>query len=87
LVLDVPGVVRYEQNRGLKSGDPTQLDEPSQAFNGEIDGCYSLWFESDAAAEAALRSPEWARAAVVESTYVDAGKTYGVHVREHVKRL
>jgi uncharacterized protein (TIGR02118 family) len=50
----VPGLRRYVQNHIM--GERTRADIP--ATNVEVDGIAELWFDDQAALEAAARSPE-----------------------------
>ena len=54
LALAVPGLRRYVQNH--IQGERTRPDIPTTAV--EIDGIAELWFDDQAALEAAARTPE-----------------------------
>ena len=54
LALVVPGLRRYVQNH--IRGERTRADIPATAV--EIDGIAELWFDDQAALDAAARSPE-----------------------------
>ena len=86
LVLDVPGVVRYEQNHGSKPADLEGLTEGSKAFEGKLDGFFSIWFADEAALQTALGSEEWVRASRATSTFAAAAGIRGVRIAEHVKK-
>lgn len=86
LVLAVPGVVRYEQNHASGSADLEGLTEDAKAFEGRLDGFFSIWFTSDAALRDALESEEWVTAMRATSGFCASGGVRGVRIAEHVKK-
>jgi uncharacterized protein (TIGR02118 family) len=86
LVLAVPGVVRYEQNHAAKSADLEGLTEESRAFEGRLDGFFSIWFASEDKLQQALESEEWVRATRAASSFAAPAGVRGVRIAEHVKK-
>jgi uncharacterized protein (TIGR02118 family) len=73
LALAVPGLRRYVQNHF--QGERTRPDIPTTAV--EIDGIAELWFDDQAALEAAARTPE------MKALHADGAKFIG-HIKSYV---
>src|SRR5271169_1420868 len=73
LALAVPGLRRYVQNH--IDGERTRPDIPTTAV--EIDGVAELWFDDQAALEAAARTPE------MKALPADGAKFIG-HIKSYV---
>lgn len=86
LVLNVPGVRRYEQNHAARSADVRGLTADDAPFEGRLDGLFSLWFDDAQACSAALASPEWAKVVADTERFVEPGTLVGTVIHEHVKR-
>jgi uncharacterized protein (TIGR02118 family) len=86
LVLDVPGVLRYEQNHATRSADVRGPTSDAAPFEGRLDGLFSLWFEDAAACRAALASPQWQQVIADTAHFVQPASLVGTIVDEHVKR-
>lgn len=74
LVLAVPGVRRYVQNRCVPG--PTG-DDPPYAGLGEV------WFDDEAAARTALESPEWKAVLADAVTFMDMDRVVAAWAEEH----
>ena len=74
LVLAVPGVRRYVQNRCVPG--PTG-DDPPYAGLGEV------WFDNEAIARAALASPEWKGVLDDAGTFMDMDRVVAAWADEH----
>jgi uncharacterized protein (TIGR02118 family) len=86
LVLAVPGVQRYEQNHATRSADVRGLTSEDAPFEGRLDGLFSLWFEDEAARDAALASSEWQAVLDDTANFVAPGSLAGTVINEHIKR-
>jgi uncharacterized protein (TIGR02118 family) len=73
LALAVPGLRRYVQNH--IEGERTRPDIPATAV--EIDGVAELWFDDQAALEAAARTPE------MKALHADGAKFIG-YIKSYV---
>jgi len=71
LAKKVPGLTRWVQNRVIGG--------PGEAI---YDGIGELWFESDAAMEKALNSPEFAAAVEDAKNFLDMDRTGMITVEE-----
>ncbi|GJF35099.1 hypothetical protein KNE206_77990 [Kitasatospora sp. NE20-6] len=75
LALDVPGLVRYQQGH---------VRDGAYAVGETIlDAAYQLWFEDEAALQAAVDSPEFARAEEDLKQFVEPRYLHRMAVREH----
>ena len=70
----VPGLRRYVQNH--ITGERTRADIPATAV--EIDGIAELWFDDQAALEAATRSPEMKALQADGAKFIGRLKSYVV---------
>ena len=70
----VPGLRRYVQNHIM--GERTRSDIPATAV--EIDGIAELWFDDQAALEAAARSPEMKALHADGASFIGRIKSYTV---------
>lgn len=70
----VPGLRRYVQNHIL--GERTRADVPASAV--EIDGVAELWFDDQAALEAASRTPEMKALQADGALFIGPIKSYVV---------
>lgn len=86
LVLEVPGVVRYEQNHASRPADLEGLTDDAKAFDGKLDGFFSVWFADEDALRVALESEEWVRAVRATSRFCAPAGVRGVRISEHVKK-
>lgn len=86
LVLDVPGVIRYEQNHAVKSADVNGLTADDKPFEGRLDGLFSLWFADRDAYDAAMSSPQWNAVILDTANFVEPGTLDGALIDEHIKR-
>jgi uncharacterized protein (TIGR02118 family) len=81
LALKVPGLKRYVQNHFL---DP--LDEARAEGGMPFQGLVEVWFDDQAAYDAAMASPEWRALEDDGPNGFDMTVLYGGFVREHVMR-
>jgi uncharacterized protein (TIGR02118 family) len=86
IALRVPGVLRYEQNHGVKSADVEGLTEDSVPFDGKYDGYSEAWWADEASYLAALESPEWAELVADGGTFIDVNHLDGAVCRNVVIR-
>ena len=73
LALTVPGLRRYVQNH--IEGERMRPDIPTTAV--EVDGIAELWFDDQAALEAAARTPE------MKALHTDGAKFIG-HIKSYI---
>lgn len=83
---EIPGLLRYVQNRTVTNATLAGAADGESPF----DGFSAMWFADEAALEAALRSPEWERFDAVRRELLDVDWTEAgraVAIEERVQRV
>jgi len=78
----VPGIRRYVQNHWLHPVGEYSVEPGGTAFDGHSE----VWFDDEAAFEAAMESPEWAEMVADAPNFFSATTMVGAVVDEYVVR-